>query len=163
MDDKKKIMHMDDVVVKVLNRQGTSLHDIKLLEKKIDSADRSEIGTLTKVNEYVVTAELARGSFGTVYLVEVTAAATEEEPNPPPPKCYAMKTFMKPKTKGLTRGPGRNKPNPADEELLIIRKEIMMMKRISHPHIVSLLEVSVRPIKCSYTYMIDEHLNELHE
>ena len=146
-DEKKKMMHMDEVVEKVLLRKGTSLHEISLLEKKIDTADRSEIGTLMKVNEYAVTAELARGSFGAVYLAEVTLPSREvEEPDtaPPLPKCYAMKTFLKSKSKGLSRGPGRGgkkKPTPAEEELLVIRKEISLMKRISHPHIVSLLEV----------------------
>ena len=141
MAEEKKLMHMDEVVEKVLLRKGTSLHEISLLEKKIDTADRSEIGTLMKVNEYVVTAELARGSFGTVYLVEVSTPQAADDADPIPPKCYAMKTFMKPKSKGLTRGPGRGKKTPADEELLVIRKEISMMKRIHHPNIVSLLEV----------------------
>lgn len=143
MTEEKKLIHMDEVVEKVLLRKGTSLHDIKCLkENKIDSADRSEIGALIKVNEYVVTAELARGSFGQVYLAEVTEPPKDVDGESPPPKCYAMKTFMKPKSKGLTRGPGRGpKRNTADDELLVIRKEILMMKRLNHPNIVSLLEV----------------------
>lgn len=143
MTEEKKLMHMDEVVERILLRKGTSLQDIKFLsEKKIESADRSEIGALMKVNEYVVTAELARGSFGQVYLVEVTTPASDDSSEPPPPKCYAMKTFMKPKSKGLTRGPGRGpKKSAGEEELLVIRKEISMMKRLSHPNIVGLLEV----------------------
>lgn len=143
MVEEKKLMHLDEVVEEVLIRRGMSLQDIKFLkENKIESADRSEIGTLMKVNEYVVTAELARGSFGQVYLVEVTMPPADGENESPPPKCYAMKTFMKSKSKGLSRGPGRGpKSNLVDEELLVIRKEISMMRRLSHPNIVSLLEV----------------------
>lgn len=132
---------MDEVVEEALLRhKGATLHDISLLEKTIETADRSEIGILMKVNEYVVTAELARGSFGTVYLVEVSSPPMENEP-PPRPKTYAMKTFLKPKSKSLSRIPRNRSKSSMDDELLLIRKEISMMKRLSHPNIVSLLEV----------------------
>ena len=137
----EKMLHMDEVVEKVLLRKGSSLSAIRhLKERTIETADRSEIGTLMRVNEYVVTAELARGSFGAVYLTEVNKPPTKEDPTPTC-QCYAMKTFLKQKSQTLTRGPGRGRMGKSDDQNAVIRREITMMKRLNHPHIVSLLEV----------------------
>ena len=129
--------HMSDVVDEVLNRAGTSLQEISrkgLSETQIESAERSEIGLLQKVNQYVVTAEIARGSFGVVYLVENQGEGEGA--------IYAMKTFPPSKAKApFARGrrmPGMNK---AETELLSIRKEIALMKKLIHPNIVQLFEV----------------------
>lgn len=151
----KKLTHMDEVVEEVLIQQGTTLQDIsRLKEKKIDNADRSEIGALMSVNEYVVTAELARGSFGTVYLVEVGPDDNSSEQKP---DCFAMKSFVKPKPKGLARGPMRRKgKSAADDELIVIRNEISMMKRLDHPNIVKLLEVVEETKPPNGIYMIME-------
>lgn len=127
--------HMSDVVDEVLTRSGTSLQEISrkgMSETRIDSAQRSQIGMLQKVNQYTVTAEIARGSFGVVYLVE--------SDNDTDGTVYAMKTFPPAKSKSLPRGrmPGVNKEN---SELQSVRKEIALMKKLIHPNITRLYEV----------------------
>jgi hypothetical protein len=134
--------HMSDVVDEVLSRSGISLQEISrkgMSETHIESAQRSQIGMLQKVNQYTVTAEIARGSFGVVYLVEsdLDNAGT----------VYAMKTFPPAKVKSLPRGrmPGASKES---SELQAIRKEIALMKKLIHPNITRLFEVSALSSTC---------------
>lgn len=127
--------HMSDVVDEVLSRSGISLQEISrkgMSETHIESAQRSQIGMLQKVNQYTVTAEIARGSFGVVYLVE-----SDFDNNG---TLYAMKTFPAAKVKSLPRGrmPG---PSKESNELQSIRKEIALMKKLIHPNITRLYEV----------------------
>jgi serine/threonine protein kinase len=79
---------------------------------------------LQRINDYEIKGELGRGSFGMVYLVQKEGGEK-----------YAMKTFPHAaKQTKLRRGQG---PSP-DE---IIRMEIAIMKKLSHPNLVNLIEV----------------------
>jgi len=144
----ERFNHMGDVVDEVLTRTGLTLQEIsRLNESIIDSAERSAFGTLQKVNDYRVLAELARGSFGVVYLVEDDHK-----------KSYAMKAFPFAKAKKtLTRGrmPGK----PVNEEIDLIRREIALMKKLNHPYIVRLYEVVEEKIYPHSIYMILEYVS----
>ena len=82
---------------------------------------------LQRINDYEILGELGHGSFGVVYLIH--NAAGEK---------FAMKTFPNiSKPKSLNRG-----GPPALSESEVIRREIAIMKRFSHPNLVNLVEVS---------------------
>jgi hypothetical protein len=143
-----KYNHMGDVVDEVLTWTGRTLQEIsRLNESYIDSAERSAYGTLQKVNDYRVLAELAKGSFGTVYLVEDDRR-----------RRYAMKAFPFAKAKkSFARGrmPGKQ----SNDEIDLIRREIALMKRLVHPYIVRLYEVVEERIYPHSIYMILEYIN----
>ena len=57
MTEEKKLIHMDEVVEKVLLRKGTSLHDIKYLkENKIESSIMSLNDSINIIVDEVVAA-----------------------------------------------------------------------------------------------------------
>jgi hypothetical protein len=151
-----KYSHMGDVVDEVLTRTGVTLQEIsRLNESYIDSAERTAFGTLQKVNDYRVLAELAKGSFGTVYLVEDDRR-----------KRYAMKAFPFIKAK-KSLGRGRLPPSSSsssssassNENIDLIRREIALMKKLIHPYIVRLYEVVEERIYPHSIYMILEYIN----
>jgi hypothetical protein len=148
-----KYNHMGDVVDEVLTRTGVTLQEIsRLNESYIDSAERTAYGTLQKVNDYRVLAELAKGSFGTVYLVEDDRR-----------KRYAMKAFPFIKAKKtLARGrapPGTSSSSSSNENIDLIRREIALMKKLIHPYIVRLFEVVEERIYPHSIYLILEYIN----
>lgn len=151
-----KYSHMGDVVDEVLTRTGMTLQEIsRLNESYIETAERTPFGTLQKVNDYRVLAELAKGSFGTVYLVE-------DDRN----KRYAMKAFPFIKAK-KTLGRGRLPPSSSssssapssNDNLDLIRREIALMKKLRHPYIVRLYEVVEEQIYPHSIYMVLEYID----
>lgn len=149
-----KYNHMGDVVDEVLTISGMTLQEIsRLNESYIETAERSAYGTLQKVNDYRVLAELARGSFGIVYLVEDDRR-----------KRYAMKAFPQAKAKkSFARGAGGGRMPPGgkkpEDEIDLIRREIALMKKLNHPYIVRLYEVVEERIYPHSIYMILEYIN----
>lgn len=110
---------------------------------------QTETGMLLQVNDYVILAELGKGSFGNVYKVERKAYGLGSS------KIFAMKTVSAGVTKKLKRLSRAGEKGNEDRDVFL--REIALMKKMNHPNLIHLEEVieaeeSMRP-KCYYIVM----------
>ena len=149
----KKLEHMDDVVVSAMDRTGmASLRQIsRLRENYTEAAEKTPFGKIARVNQYSVVAELGRGSYGAVYLIEDDNATDGV-------RYYAMKSFPSSKvtkSRGLARGPRGATSNSAD----VVKMEIAIMKKLAHPNLVRLAEV-IEETEAPYSlYLIMDYVD----
>ncbi|KNZ62148.1 hypothetical protein VP01_1308g1 [Puccinia sorghi] len=105
-----------------------------------------------RLNQYLLLKTIGRGSFGTVELAQDTSASSSTADAEI--KLYAIKEYsksrMRKRARTLRRPPNQGKsrtlddsilPAEASEGILLVKQEVAIMKKLSHPNIVSLLEV----------------------
>jgi len=105
-----------------------------------------------RLNQYVLLKTIGRGSFGTVELAQDTSASSSTADGEI--KLYAIKEYsksrMRKRARTLRRPANQGKsrtvddstlPGEESEGILLVKQEVAIMKKLSHPNIVSLLEV----------------------
>ena len=96
----------------------------------------------THINQYLIEKVLGRGKFAEVKLVYDINIKEK----------FAMKIIEKTKLK-------RRKLSMNKTQLNLIEKEVIIMKKMGHPHVVKLIEIIDDP-KIDKMYLIQEYMQE---
>jgi len=98
-----------------------------------DKVVRSKSGKVRNVGNYLVTEELGRGAYGAVFKVEKSSNQGDKHIQ------YAMKVFQNSKkAECLRRSPGQQDDDEQRDGML---REIAIMKKLRHPHLIHLTEI----------------------
>lgn len=136
-------------------KKGSTAHPITPIKHTLH-ASLSQDGLNNgqrRLNQYLLLKPIGRGSFGTVELAQDTSASSCSTVDPEI-KLYAIKEYsksrMRKRARTLRRPANQGKsrtiddstlPAEASEGILLVKQEVAIMKKLSHPNIVSLLEV----------------------
>jgi len=122
--------------IRDINR-ARSIESMKLQKSRYvftEKVVRSKSGKVRAVGLYNVTEELGRGAFGAVFKVEKTGDDSKTQ--------YAMKVFLEnQKTQLLRRCPRGGGGDEGTDSRDSMLREIAIMKRLHHPHLVHLVEI----------------------
>eukprot|EP00127_Corallochytrium_limacisporum_P000606 Clim_evm5s22 gene=Clim_evmTU5s22 len=105
------------------------------IRRSVVSLKESDLDRLTRINDYVIDKELGRGTSGVVFLAHKD---NDED------IAYALKFVSGKKAARRLRGRMLCKPGSGpslDDEMEDVRREIAILKKLHHPHIVRLYEV----------------------
>ncbi|TBU62722.1 kinase-like domain-containing protein [Dichomitus squalens] len=132
-----------------------------VMTHEIKHGRRTGLEGLKMINQYLLMIKVGKGQHGDVYLAEDTLALDEKN------KKVAVKVVRRKNKSDRLKKLRRNDNLPRYPHLPLadqlgstehkIRKEIAIMKKLSHPHVVRLLEVIDDPLT-DKIYMVMEYL-----